>query len=94
MWWLSFAEGRGAEPLSAADARPGPPERRPSRWPYTDAVEFVRSHIEVGDVYQVNITDRFDGGYVGSPLDVYQALVAAQSGAFGAYVEMGDRIVA
>ncbi|TDT15005.1 para-aminobenzoate synthetase/4-amino-4-deoxychorismate lyase [Ilumatobacter fluminis] len=94
VWWESFAERRAAEPLSAADARPGPPERRPSRWPYTDAVEFVRSHIEVGDVYQVNITDRFDGGYVGSPLDVYQALVAAQSGAFGAYVEMGDRIVA
>ena len=94
LWWESFTERRPAEPLAMADPRPGPPERRPSRWPYPDAVEFVRSHIALGDVYQVNITDRFDGGYVGSPLDVYQSLVAAQSGAFGAYVEMGDRIVA
>ena len=29
------------------------------------AVDRVREHIAAGDVYQVNLTDRFEGSYVG-----------------------------
>lgn len=94
VWWQSFAGRRVAEPLGSAEFPPGVPQRRPNRWTYPDAVESVRSRIARGDVYQVNITDRFDGRYAGSPFDVYRTLVAAQSGAFGAYVELDDRIIA
>ena len=95
VWWQSFAERRPAPALPhPADASIGAVRRRAGRLPYPAGVEEIRRRIATGDVYQVNLCDRFDGALAGTPLELYAELLAAQSCEFGAYVEMDDVIVA
>jgi para-aminobenzoate synthetase / 4-amino-4-deoxychorismate lyase len=68
--------------------------RRPSVWSYPDAVEEIRRRIERGDVYQVNHTDVLEGSLVGDPLDLYVSMALAQRGAYNAYFDFGDTVVA
>lgn len=93
VWWQSFAARRAVSPPEPVPSRVVDVERRPNRHPYRDAVRRIQQRIAAGDVYQVNLTDRFAGEYRGTPLDVYAALLGVQTCAFGAYVEMGERVV-
>jgi para-aminobenzoate synthetase/4-amino-4-deoxychorismate lyase len=94
VWWQSFGERSVASPLPPIESTVVARDRRPNRFPHAEAVESVRSRIEAGDVYQVNVTDRFEGRFVGTPLEMYAGLLGVQRCAFGAYIEMGDRVVA
>ena len=94
VWWQSFAERTPAPPLVHGETRVVSRERQPGRIGFPDAVRVVRDRIAAGDVYQVNVTDRFVGSYVGTPLEMYSALVGVQRAAFAAYIEMDDRVVA
>ena len=53
-------------------------------------VRRCRSLIEEGAVYQINLTDRFDGSLVGTPFELYQAMATAQGGGFNAFLDLGD----
>ncbi len=95
VWWQSFRERADGDPLPAPDTRPASDvRRRPNLHPFPTAVSIVRAQIERGDVYQANVSDRFEGRLTGSPIDFYAGLLAAQRCAFGAYIEMEERIVA
>lgn len=94
VWWRSFRARHPTDPLVPAPTRITSRERRTNRWPFPEAVELVRDRIALGDVYQVNVTDRFDGRFDGAPLDVYRALLGVQRCAYGALVDLGPRVVA
>lgn len=94
VWWQSFGERRTAAPLARTPTRVVSRHRRPNRRAYPDAVADVRRRIEAGDVYQVNVTDRFEGRFTGSPLEVYAGLIGVQACRHGAYIEMGERTIA
>ncbi len=48
-------------------------------------IEYIRA----GDIFQVNLSHRLEGGFEGDPFALYQALAAANPAPFGAYIE-GD----
>ncbi len=89
-WWQSFRERTPAQPLTHGESCVTSRVRRANRQAFPDAVETVRTRIAAGDVYQVNVTDRFDGCFDGAPFDTYAALLGTQTCAFGAYLEIAD----
>jgi para-aminobenzoate synthetase / 4-amino-4-deoxychorismate lyase len=78
----------------------GPPQHRirgltrtAGTLPYPQAVDAIRARIALGDVYQVNHTDRIVGELEGDPFDLYVSMALAQRGAYNAYLDLGDQIV-
>lgn len=57
---------------------------------YLRAVETVRGHIRRGDIYQANLTQRFEVATDADPFDAYGALVAATPAPRSAFVETGS----
>src|SRR5688572_30480132 len=57
------------------------------------AVEAIRSYIAQGDVYQVNMSQRFAGDFEGDPFELYAEMYQANPAAFFAYVNAGDHQV-
>ena len=94
VWWASFAERVAADPLEPSPNRVVGHERRPGRMPYTDAVAAIRDRIALGDVYQVNMTERFVATHTGDAFDVYAGLLAVQRCSHGSFVDMGSVVVA
>jgi len=88
VWWQSFAAPAAGPELPTMTTRVRSRERMSNLLPYTKAVDEIRCRIELGDVYQVNLTERFVGTYDGTPFDMYAALVGVQSCEFGAYLEL------
>ena len=94
VWWATFAERRRVEVLAARPSAVANRVRAANLMPYPDAVGEIRHRIELGDVFQVNHTDRFTGSYNGEALDLYAGLVGVQSCSHGAYIDMGTAVVA
>jgi para-aminobenzoate synthetase component 1 len=77
-----------------------PPEQAPrpearcasvfSRAEYCAAVESVRKYIVEGDVYQVNMSQRFQAPFAGDPFDGFAQMYAANPAPFFAYLNAGD----
>ena len=63
-----------------------------SEW-YRQSVETIRRGIERGDVYQVNLTDRFRSPAPHRPSDLYAAMARAQRGSYNAFVHHDDTVV-
>ena len=57
---------------------------------YLAAVERVREYILAGDVFQVNLSQRFEASFAGDPLALYARLRALTPAPFAAYVDGGD----
>ncbi|MBI5446917.1 MAG: aminodeoxychorismate synthase component I [Deltaproteobacteria bacterium] len=55
-----------------------------TRSEYLAAIEKIREYIVRGDVYQVNLSQRFSAPFRGDPLEFYQRLRAASPAPFGA----------
>jgi len=55
---------------------------------YLAAVTRVKRHIAVGDLYQANLTQRFDAPFHGDPWALYRAVAAATPAPRSAYVEL------
>ncbi len=94
VWWAAFAERRAGASLDVVASRVTARHRAPNVMAYPDAVRDVRRRIAEGDVYQVNVTDRYHGRYTGTPFEMYSALVSVQSCQFAAFIDAGDRVVA
>ncbi|MBI4881865.1 MAG: aminodeoxychorismate synthase component I [Planctomycetes bacterium] len=75
-------------PLPAAQAA-GPLRSNFARASYAAAVERVREYITRGDVYQVNLAQRFAAEFRGDPAAVYQRLRALNPAPFAAFVDTG-----
>ena len=56
---------------------------------YHAAVDRIRAYIAAGDVYQVNLSLRFDAPFSGDALDLYGRLRALQPVPFGGYFDFG-----
>ena len=80
--------------------RPVPPPPSPvprsnfTRAEYEGAVSRIREYIAAGDVYQVNVSQRFHAPFVGSALALYRRLRARNPAPFGAYLEFAVAQVA
>ncbi len=61
-----------------------------SRASYMQAVEAIRRYIAQGDVYQVNMSQRFAGDFAGDPFELFAEMYQANPAAFFAYVNAGD----
>ena len=57
---------------------------------YLRAVETIREYIRSGDVYQVNMSQRFTTGFRGNPFRLFQSLYARNPAPFFAYIQTGD----
>jgi para-aminobenzoate synthetase / 4-amino-4-deoxychorismate lyase len=93
-----FALGGPPVDVPALDPPPRGPAAGPWRPDWTDeeharAVAAVRASIAAGDTYQVNLTDRLRTRLSGSPEDLYAALAARQTGAFHAWLDLGEHVV-
>lgn len=54
---------------------------------YLSAVERARSYIESGEIYQVNLSQRFSASSTANGLDVYQRLRSVSPAPFAAYLD-------
>ncbi len=60
------------------------------RGEYMDAVESVRERIRRGEVYQVNLSQRFEAKCSGSAFDLFAKLAEQSPAPYAAYVDIGD----
>ena len=58
---------------------------------YLDAVSRIREYIAAGDVYQVNLSQRFHARSRRPPLEVYESLRAASPAPYAAFLAFGRR---
>jgi len=86
-------------PLLRRVLRPGPPpnaRRAESNFTpeqYRTAVSAIREHIAAGDVYQVNLSQRFSFPLQGDPFALWERLFARNPAPFYAYLNAGDHQV-
>ncbi|MGH7996921.1 MAG: aminodeoxychorismate synthase component I [Opitutaceae bacterium] len=57
---------------------------------YLKAVERIREFIAAGDVYQVNLTQRFEAAQAGSPYALYRRLRERSPAPFGCCLDLGS----
>ncbi|MCW3490512.1 aminodeoxychorismate synthase, component I [Dethiobacter alkaliphilus] len=57
---------------------------------YGQAVERIRDYITAGDIYQANMTQRFDAPLKMPPYQLYRRLRQANPAPFAAYLDCGD----
>lgn len=57
---------------------------------YKKAVSQIKEMIAAGDVYQVNLSQRFEAGFKGCPFSLFMALYKANPASFYAFINAGD----
>jgi para-aminobenzoate synthetase component 1 len=60
---------------------------------YLETVEKIRTYIRNGDVYQVNLSQRFSTSFSGNPVELFTDLLQANPASYFAYVNAGDHQV-
>jgi para-aminobenzoate synthetase component 1 len=96
------AARRAADRLASRLARPVPPEPpeppsarvvrvKPVLPPavYRAQVAAVRRHVRAGDIFQANLSQRFEAHGVGDPLALFRRLVAEQPAPYMTYLDLG-----
>lgn len=88
---LNAWRSRNGAPESALEdfRLTGPLAANVSRAEYLAMVRRAQAYIAAGDVYQVNLSQRFAAGWEGSPWTLYQRLRQESPVPFGAYLELG-----
>jgi para-aminobenzoate synthetase component 1 len=71
-------------------ARPGPNFTRDA---YLAAIGRIKEYIAAGDVYQVNLSQRFHARANGAPFDIYRALRSASPAPYAAVLQFGRRAI-
>ena len=98
---ISYEDPQGrrlppAEPLAWPPAAPvgpyriGQPQSNLTRPDYLAALTRIREYIRNGDVYQVNLTQRFSFPLSGEPYYLFQRLFQVNPAPFYAYLNCGD----
>jgi len=57
---------------------------------YLAAVEKIRRHIAIGDVYQVNFSQRFQSDFTGDPFELFKTCYQDNPAPFFAYINAGS----
>lgn len=96
-------QGEIEEILSAWQSRNGGPqdagedfrltmplESNLNRAQYLAMVQRAQEYIAAGDIYQVNLSQRFAAGWQGSPWALYQRLREESPVPFGAFLDLGE----
>jgi para-aminobenzoate synthetase component 1 len=87
--WRAALEQAG--PLAEVPVRAaGPVTSSMTRAVYRHAVEQALAYIGAGDIYQVNLSQRFTSPYEGTGWDLYRRLRQLNPAPFAAFLEMGD----
>ena len=60
---------------------------------YIKTVERAKRYIKRGDIYQVNLSQRFEAGFEGDPFELYRNLRELSPAPFSSYLNFGDCIV-
>ena len=60
---------------------------------YDEAIAAIKSHLEAGDSYQVNFTQRLRGFCAAEPVNVFAALTAAQPSAHAFFLQDQDEAI-
>jgi para-aminobenzoate synthetase component I len=71
-----------------------PPASNFQRAEFEGAVSRIREYIAAGDVYQVNLSQRFHAPFAGSALALYRRLRARNPAPFGGYLEFAGATIA
>ena len=61
-----------------------------TRCDYIKSVERIRDYIAAGDIYQVNLSQRFEMGFKGDSYSLFRTLYRMNPAPFFAYVNAGD----
>jgi para-aminobenzoate synthetase component I len=94
---LRFVQERLHAPLPPSahpPIRPSAPVSNFSRPEFEAAVQRVRAYIAAGDVFQVNLAQRFTAPLTMNPLDLYRRLRERTPAPFAAFLDLGDVIIA
>ena len=84
---------KAAAPPAAAPAAPPAPGKAVSsltRAAYRDAVNRALTYIGAGDIFQVNLAQRFSCPWSGTGRDLYHRLRQVSPAPFSAYLELGS----
>jgi para-aminobenzoate synthetase component 1 len=73
--------------------QPVPPESNMTYAQYLSAVRKALDYIAAGDVYQVNLSQRFCHSVDAAPFDIFTRLRSANPSHYGAYLNYGDHTV-
>jgi len=73
--------------------RPAPPESNFASSEFEAAVTRIREYIAAGDVYQVNLSQRFHAPCSASPLALHRRLRTRNPAPFGAYLEFAGAAI-
>jgi para-aminobenzoate synthetase component 1 len=57
---------------------------------YMEAIDRIREYIKAGDIYQVNMSQRFKMGFRGDPFSLFRTLYRKNPAPFFAFVHAGD----
>ncbi len=98
VWRIEELVGRLAAPLSSlpyrqevpAAATPASVESNVRREDYLASVERCREYIVAGDIYQVQISQRFQRPTFAHPFEVYRALRAINPSPYMYYLDLGE----
>lgn len=60
---------------------------------YASSVEKAKDHIAKGDIYQVNLSQRFQGKFSGDTYGLYMKLRECSPAPFAAYLDLEDAVV-
>lgn len=67
----------------------GSPKSNFTKQAYLEAVQRIRDYIAAGDVYQVNLAQRFEAEIACKPVELYNILRQANPATNGCYIELG-----
>jgi len=81
---------RPDRPVRSANARVGQLMSGLSREEYMAAVDAIRDYIVRGHVYQVNMSQRFEGEFRGDAFALFASMYEANPAPFFAFVQAGD----
>ncbi|GAB6095502.1 hypothetical protein JCM14469_17540 [Desulfatiferula olefinivorans] len=60
---------------------------------YMDCIRKIKDYIAAGDIYQVNMSQRFETPFAGDPFALFKALYHKNPAPFFAFVHAGDHVI-
>ena len=90
---LKEALAKDARPSRGAFSVDGPLRSNFAKAQYLEAVEGVRSSIREGEVYQVNLSQRFEAPCSGDPMDLFCRLARLSPAPYAAFMDWGDEAI-
>jgi len=81
----------GANPRSKESLKTGNGlQSNMSRKEYVECVQRAKNYIEEGDIYQANLSQRFESSYQGDPFNLFLRLRSVNPSSFSGYLKLKD----